>query len=161
MSPDLKVLETRALALPVKQRGDLAERLLASLDCADDPEAVERAWIEEAERRDQEYPAGGVEAIPFDDAIAALRAGLRTRAPGELRQIANATLALPPEVRGRFAERLLASLEEEADDVDLAAVERAWIEEAKRRRERYLAGATGAVSAEEALARAFAGVRRT
>lgn len=76
-------------------------------------------------------------------------------------QIEAAALALPADKRERIAERLLESLEEQEDDVDLAAVERAWIEEANRRRQRYLDGATGAVSAEEALARAFAGVRRT
>lgn len=81
MSPDLKELEARALALPEKQRAELASRLLASLDCedcADDPEAVERAWMDEADRRYQEYLAGSVEAIPAADAIAAVRAERRT-----------------------------------------------------------------------------------
>ncbi len=76
-------------------------------------------------------------------------------------QIEAAALALPADQRERIAERLLDSLEEQEDDVDLAAVERAWIEEANRRRQRYLDGAIGSVSAQEALARAFAGVRRT
>ncbi|MBD0320091.1 MAG: addiction module protein, partial [Gemmatimonadetes bacterium] len=48
MPYDPTELRASAVALPVKERGALAERLLASLDPVDDPAAVERAWIEEA-----------------------------------------------------------------------------------------------------------------
>jgi putative addiction module component (TIGR02574 family) len=118
MSSNLKELRASAAALPVKERGALAERLLASLDHADDTAAV------------------------------------------ELGSIATEALGLPADQRRVLAQRLLASLEDHAGVVDVEAVERAWIAEAERRYERYLAGETKAVPLEEALARIRARKRR-
>jgi hypothetical protein len=39
----------------------------------DAPADVERAWVEEAERRYQEYLAGGVGVIPASEALAQVR----------------------------------------------------------------------------------------
>lgn len=53
-------------------------------DCEDDdeildPAEAERLWIEEAERRYQEFLAGGIELIPAAQVIAEIRAQLRSR----------------------------------------------------------------------------------
>jgi putative addiction module component len=62
-------------------------------------------------------------------------------------QLANQAMALPGESRARLAELLVESLE--ADD--LGPVERAWITEAKRRRDDVRSGKVALVSGEEAL----------
>jgi putative addiction module component len=62
-------------------------------------------------------------------------------------QLANQPMALPGESRARLAELLVESLE--ADD--LGPVERAWITEAKRRRDDVRSGKVALVSGEEAL----------
>lgn len=62
-------------------------------------------------------------------------------------EVESAALQLPREERARLAERLISSLEEESD------VERAWIEEAERRYERYRAGETRLVPAADVIAR--------
>jgi putative addiction module component (TIGR02574 family) len=62
-----------ALALPPGSRAMLAEHLLESLD-AGDQDQIDAAWIEEAERRDQEIEDGVVRAIPGDDVMNRLRA---------------------------------------------------------------------------------------
>jgi hypothetical protein len=80
--------------------------------------------------------------------------------PLDLNELEAAVLALPPEQRGRIAKRLLASLDNECDPEHPAVVERAWIEEVKRREHRFLAGETREVPAAEALARVRAGLRR-
>ena len=61
MSPDLKECRTQALNLQVKERAELAEYLIASLDSLDDAEN-EQLWLEEAERRYQEYKKGNISA---------------------------------------------------------------------------------------------------
>jgi putative addiction module component (TIGR02574 family) len=66
MSLDLKKFEQQALHLPVKDRAALAEHLIASLDTADDVEC-ERLWVEEAERRYQEYKRGRISSRPAED----------------------------------------------------------------------------------------------
>lgn len=62
-------------------------------------------------------------------------------------QIESAALQLAPEERARLAERLITSLDEQSD------VERAWIEEAERRYDRYLAGDLKTVPAVEVIAK--------
>jgi len=58
-------LEEEALRLSSHERALLVEHLIGSLEPDDDPDA-ERSWIEEAERRYQEYKAGKVNTIPAD-----------------------------------------------------------------------------------------------
>lgn len=68
-----------------------------------------------------------------------------------LEELETAALQLPSDVRARFAERLLASLDDEADDPD--QVEREWEEELRRRIARLEADPTSGVPADEVFAR--------
>ncbi len=68
MSPQLKDIERESLKLPFKERAQLAERLLASLDEASKAE-LERLWLEEAERRYEAYKQGEMTARPMDDVL--------------------------------------------------------------------------------------------
>jgi putative addiction module component (TIGR02574 family) len=69
---NLSEVEGDAMQLPLKERALLAERLLATLDTGDDIE-VEELWLQEAERRYQEYRAGRIASKPakqvFEDAM--------------------------------------------------------------------------------------------
>jgi putative addiction module component (TIGR02574 family) len=67
-------------------------------------------------------------------------------------------LELPARERARLAHRLIASLDEDADE-DPAEVERAWKEEIQRRLEEYRAGAVQAIPASEVFAEARARLR--
>jgi putative addiction module component (TIGR02574 family) len=66
MSTSAKKIEAVALSLDIEDRAQLAGKLLMSLD---EPSAseVERLWLDEAERRLQEYRAGTVQGIAADD----------------------------------------------------------------------------------------------
>jgi len=59
MCPTLSEIEEQALKLPSSERAVLAHRLIASLDETDEAE-IERLWVEEAERRYQEYKKGRI-----------------------------------------------------------------------------------------------------
>ena len=80
MSPRAQELLREAMALPVKERADLAAELLASLDdaAAEDPEEVEAAWAAEIERRARRVMTGETAGIPWED--------VRRRAEAELRR---------------------------------------------------------------------------
>jgi putative addiction module component (TIGR02574 family) len=80
MSPRAQELLREAMALPVKERADLAAELLASLDdaAAEDPAEVEAAWAAEIERRARRVMAGETAGIPWDD--------VRRRAESKLRR---------------------------------------------------------------------------
>jgi len=58
-----KEIEDEALRLPSQERAQLAEHLINSLDEEEDPQA-DKLWLEEAERRYQEYKEGKVKAKP-------------------------------------------------------------------------------------------------
>ena len=58
-----KEIEEEALRLPSHERAQLAEHLINSLDEEEDPQA-DKLWLEEAERRYQEYKEGKVKAKP-------------------------------------------------------------------------------------------------
>ena len=62
-------LENEAQSLPREERARLAEALIASLD--EDAE-MERAWLDEAERRAAELDSGAVESIPAKDVFSEL-----------------------------------------------------------------------------------------
>jgi hypothetical protein len=76
--------------------------------------------------------------------------------PLDLKQIEAAALALSPEERAELAARLLESVHLDGDWKDPAEVERAWIEEAKRRSQRFHSGEMKGVPAAEAIAQARA-----
>lgn len=71
----LKELETEALRLNPAARARLAKTLLNSLDALSDAE-VERLWVEEAERRNDQIERGVVEARRAEDVIRDARARL-------------------------------------------------------------------------------------
>jgi putative addiction module component (TIGR02574 family) len=66
MASVLSDIEKQALKLPASERARLAQRLLASLDETDAAEN-ERLWVEEAERRYQEYKKGRIASRPAAD----------------------------------------------------------------------------------------------
>jgi len=68
MSPDLKTCERVALRLTTRERAQLAEHLLASLDEADEAEN-ERLWAEEAERRYRAYKKGLISSRPLSEVM--------------------------------------------------------------------------------------------
>lgn len=81
MSPELDQVITTALALSRDERAKLAERLLASLEDEEDredPETVERAWVDEVKRRQERFRRGEIREVPADEALARVRAGLRS-----------------------------------------------------------------------------------
>jgi putative addiction module component (TIGR02574 family) len=71
MATQLEVLEAEALKLPVKERAEFAQRLLASLD----PEN-EELWSAEVERRIAEIESGAAQVVPIAEALAQVRATL-------------------------------------------------------------------------------------
>jgi putative addiction module component (TIGR02574 family) len=61
-----------ALSLPPELRAELAERLLSSLDNAEQA-GIDAAWAEEAERRIEQLDQGKVNLIPGDALIIELQ----------------------------------------------------------------------------------------
>jgi putative addiction module component (TIGR02574 family) len=76
MPVPLGELKEHALELPLHERAELAQQLIASLDALDDAEC-ERLWVEEAERRYQAYKAGRIPARAAEDVLRDARAMLR------------------------------------------------------------------------------------
>lgn len=61
-----------ALGLPSEARALLADRLVESLDPAEDG-YVRQLWMEEARRRRDEVRSGRVQTIPGEEALALVR----------------------------------------------------------------------------------------
>lgn len=76
MSPSLKAFEAKALKLSAADRAALAERLIASLDNLDASEN-ERLWVEEAERRYEQYKKGRIPARLASDVLRDARSAIR------------------------------------------------------------------------------------
>lgn len=72
MATNLEQIEAMALALPIKERGELAHRLIVSLDGDPEgtPEEIAQAWDEEIARRVAEIDAGTAVLIPHEDVFA-------------------------------------------------------------------------------------------
>jgi len=66
MANAFKEIESSALKLSEKQRARLASKLLDSLERQRKYD-VERIWLEEIERRNEELEAGNLELIPADE----------------------------------------------------------------------------------------------
>lgn len=66
-------LKAEALRLDPEARADLARELLASLDGLSEAE-VEKLWIDEAIRRDEELDSGAAQAYPADEVLNRARA---------------------------------------------------------------------------------------
>jgi putative addiction module component (TIGR02574 family) len=75
----LEVLD-KALALSVKERGLLIDRLVESLDDGPAEEGVEEAWADEIKRRVDDVRLGRVELIPGEEVIGRLKARRRNAA---------------------------------------------------------------------------------
>lgn len=76
MSPQLKECEEQVLKLSVSERALLAEHLIASLDSVDDVEN-EAIWVEEADRRYQQYKQGRISARSAVDVVRDARTAIR------------------------------------------------------------------------------------
>jgi len=63
----LKELKAEAMKLAPEARAKLSHALLASLEDLSEAE-IERLWVEEARRRDDEIDAGKVSLRPADEA---------------------------------------------------------------------------------------------
>jgi len=74
MAIPLEVLEAEVLGLSPAERSRLLDKLLASLD--PDPE-WEKAWAQEADRREAAIEAGTAKWIAGDEVVARLRAQLK------------------------------------------------------------------------------------
>ncbi len=80
MNSTLAEIEAQALQLSPHERGELAHRLIVSLDgpANDTPEAIAQAWDEEIARRVAELEAGTAELIPNEQVFAEVDDMLRT-----------------------------------------------------------------------------------
>ena len=74
MSTSIEVLEAEFMNLPVADRSRLLERLIASLDTDSE---IEKAWVQEAERRDAEIESGAATEVPGAQALARIRSKLQ------------------------------------------------------------------------------------
>lgn len=79
MATNLEQIEALALRLPPKERGELAHRLIVSLDGEPEgtPEEIAKAWDEEIARRAAEIDAGTAVLIPEEDVFAEIDDMLR------------------------------------------------------------------------------------
>jgi putative addiction module component (TIGR02574 family) len=65
-----KILQ-QALALPVDERAEVAERLLCSLEPS--LPAIDRLWTREAEDRIDAYERGEIASFPAEDVVNAIK----------------------------------------------------------------------------------------
>jgi putative addiction module component (TIGR02574 family) len=77
MSKSAQAIESATLLLPPEERARLAERLIASLE-EREPE-VEAAWAAEIRRRMDEWEAGLLDEIPWDEARRQIEQRLKRR----------------------------------------------------------------------------------
>ncbi len=75
MADPVGQLVTEALSLPEKSRAFIAEKLLESLDAAEDF-VVSEQWRDEIRRRCQELDANESQTIPAEEVFADLRTRL-------------------------------------------------------------------------------------
>ncbi len=68
MARKFNEIESDAMQLSLQERALLAERLLATLDPGQDVDA-EELWLQEAERRYQEYLAGRISSKAAEQAF--------------------------------------------------------------------------------------------
>lgn len=72
MSLTVEQIAEEALALPSEARALLADRLVESLDPAEDG-YVQQLWIAEARQRRDDVRNGRIQTIPGDEALAQIR----------------------------------------------------------------------------------------
>jgi putative addiction module component (TIGR02574 family) len=66
---NIDTIRHEALSLPPKERAQLAEQLLSSLETLSETE-IEQLWLQEAVRRADEMDKGLVQRIPADQVYA-------------------------------------------------------------------------------------------
>lgn len=76
MSTEVAEIEAKIRSLSPEERARLIRALLADLDGPAEPE-VERAWLEEAQRRHSEVIEGKVQAVPGERVFENIRSRLR------------------------------------------------------------------------------------
>jgi putative addiction module component (TIGR02574 family) len=76
----LQLLE-QAMRLPDQERGDLAARLIDSLDPATGDDDVEMAWDEEIQQRLADLDAGRIQMVPWPEARRLIMEESQTDAP--------------------------------------------------------------------------------
>lgn len=69
MTPQVSELFEKALTLSTQERGQLIDRLIASLDDEAPEEGVEAAWDEEIKRRVEDIRSGRVKTIPGEQVL--------------------------------------------------------------------------------------------
>lgn len=72
MSTNIEQITESALSLPSEARARLADRLVESLDPAEDG-VLHQLWVVEAQRRLEEVRSGKVKTIPGPEAIEQVR----------------------------------------------------------------------------------------
>jgi len=72
MIQNFKDIENSALELDEKHRAQLARRLLLSLEDYIE-ENVEKSWIDEIRRRENEIKSGNVKLVPSEEVIEKVR----------------------------------------------------------------------------------------
>ena len=79
MAAQFKDLQAQVLALPERERGVLAARLLDSLETmlGDSPESVAAAWDEEIALRVADFEAGRTQGISYEQVRAELQTMLQ------------------------------------------------------------------------------------
>ena len=80
MATTLKGIEAQAMTLSARERGELAHRLIASLDGEPQgiPEEIAKAWDEEIARRVADMEAGRTQWIPAEQVFAEIDALIAT-----------------------------------------------------------------------------------
>jgi putative addiction module component (TIGR02574 family) len=73
MSPRVDAIVNAALSLPLAERADVAEQLLASLQGPEQAE-IERAWSVEIEKRIRDLDVGKIKTVPAEEVFRSLRA---------------------------------------------------------------------------------------
>ncbi|TKS58614.1 MAG: hypothetical protein EWM72_02910 [Nitrospira sp.] len=76
MSTDVAEIEAKIRSLSSEDKAELLRVLIDELDGPADPD-VERAWMEEAQRRHREILEGKVESIPAERVFEEARARLK------------------------------------------------------------------------------------
>ena len=76
MSTDVAEIETKIRSLSLEDKTELIRALIAELDGPADGD-VERAWLQEAQRRYREVVEGKVQPVPGERVFENLRARLK------------------------------------------------------------------------------------
>ena len=72
MSANSKQILQQALALPLEERAELIDRLLATLETPPDP-ALDQLWANEAHDRLDAYDRGEIEAVDAEEVLNELK----------------------------------------------------------------------------------------